>query len=464
MKGIKALLWSALLGTAVPGFCSDVVLDTPQDYAAGVMLETTASSPWYQVTLPQAVYQQSVWPDLRDVRVFNRQGDRVPFALEVQKTQVVAPDPVILRLFPLDMSPVPSRGQENRSTEAIVLRSKSGVEIHLESDDVKSIGQTFLLTLPEKMTGSLDVSQLRLNWSTQAGNWQGTASLYYSRDLRSWASAQENAPLMDLSRGNDRLKLDTIAVNRRLSMAGYRYLLLILDSKNPALTLNSVSAITDVSEPESARIALNATVSKTSETQAVWQWKQPQPLTSLRVELDDEGVLPVELAWRSGEKEAWQPLTQTVLYHLDNKLSGEINVPNQLVEAIQLTTINARLPESLPTVTGMRDRYQLVFNAQGAGPFMLAWGNRAAQKADSALDMLIPASLRESQSLRTLPHAVSGESVTLGGEARLTATSAAEEQQHWKTLLVWAVLIIGVMGLALMAWRIWRELKKDGAA
>ncbi|STW08975.1 transmembrane protein [Klebsiella grimontii] len=55
---------------------------------------------------------------------------------------------------------------------------------------------------------------------------------------------------------------------------------------------------------------------------------------------------------------------------------------------------------------------------------MLAWGNRAAQKADVALDMLIPPSLRKTQAVNDLPLAVAQEDVTLGGEARLTATTA----------------------------------------
>lgn len=86
MKWMKAVVWSALLSVAWPVFSRDEAPETPQDYATGMMLEATGSSPWYRVSLPLALYQQSAWPDLRDVRVFNRQGDTVPFALTAQKT------------------------------------------------------------------------------------------------------------------------------------------------------------------------------------------------------------------------------------------------------------------------------------------------------------------------------------------------------------------------------------------
>ena len=408
------------------------------------------------------MYQGTAWPDLRDVRVFNHAGETVPFTLVAQKTQPVTPQTVALRLFPLDMSPVPPREEGRRNGESFVLRSKTGIEIHLESDDVKTVGQSYLLMLPEEMEDSFSLEQLRLNWNTPTGNWQGKASVYVSRDLRYWRTVQEEAPLMELTRDNDRLKMDTIGTSLTLSANGNRYLLVILDSQSPALTINSVSAIAESREPESERIEIGAQEEKVSNDEAVWHWAQPQPLTSLRIDLDDEGVLPVTLSWRSAEKAPWQPLTKTVLYRLNGKRSEDIRLSGQLVEAVRMTTINARLPERMPALSGARDSYQLVFNTQGKGPYMLAWGNRAAQKADIGLDLLIPASLRKTQEIDSLPGAAPQEDVALGGEARLTATSAAEQQSQWKTVLVWGALILGVAVLALMAWRIWREVKKDG--
>ena len=462
MKWMKAVLCSVLLGVAGTAVSSDDVTESPMDYATGVMLETLGASPWYRVSLPQTVYQGTAWPDLRDVRVFNHAGETVPFTLVAQKTQPVTPQTVALRLFPLDISPVPSREEGRRSGESFVLRSKTGIEIHLESDDVKTVGQSYLLMLPEEMEDSFSLEQLRLNWNTPTGNWQGKASVYVSRDLRYWRTVQEEAPLMELTRDNDRLKMDTIGASLTLSANGNRYLLVILDSQSPALTINSVSAIAESREPESARIEIGAQEEKVSNDEAVWHWAQPQPLTSLRIDLDDEGVLPVALSWRSAEKAPWQPLTKTVLYRLNGKRSEDIRLSGQLVEAVRMTTINARLPERMPALSGARDSYQLVFNTQGKGPYMLAWGNRAAQKADIGLDLLIPASLRKTQEIDSLPGAVPQGDVALGGEARLTATSAAEQQSQWKTVLVWGALILGVAVLALMAWRIWREVKKDG--
>jgi hypothetical protein len=50
--------------------------------------------------------------------------------------------------------------------------------------------------------------------------------------------------------------------------------------------------------------------------------------------------------------------------------------------------------------------------------------------------------------------------VKLGGEARLKATSPIEQRSQWLTGLVWAALVLGVLALAWMALRIWREVKE----
>lgn len=106
---MKAVLCSVLLGVTGAAVSGDEAREKPLDYMQGVMLETTGASPWYRVELSPLLYQGTAWPDLRDVRVFNHQGETVPFALQVQKAQPVTPEAMTLRLFPLEMSPVPPR-------------------------------------------------------------------------------------------------------------------------------------------------------------------------------------------------------------------------------------------------------------------------------------------------------------------------------------------------------------------
>ena len=102
MKWIKAVLWGALLGATSAAWGSNTATDAPADYAKGVKLLTPGSEQWYSLPLPLEVYHEAVWPDLRDIRVFNRQGDVVPFTLLAEKAQATSPRTIPLRLFPFD--------------------------------------------------------------------------------------------------------------------------------------------------------------------------------------------------------------------------------------------------------------------------------------------------------------------------------------------------------------------------
>ncbi|MDU4663365.1 MAG: DUF3999 family protein, partial [Enterobacter hormaechei] len=99
MKWMNAVVCAALLAMAGPAFSEGAPAESPRDYAYGLSLDTSASSPWYRVMLPLAIYQQSTSPDLRDVRVFNQPGEPVPFSLVTTTRPQPAPTTTALRLF-----------------------------------------------------------------------------------------------------------------------------------------------------------------------------------------------------------------------------------------------------------------------------------------------------------------------------------------------------------------------------
>ncbi|MCK7430268.1 DUF3999 domain-containing protein [Enterobacter chengduensis] len=459
MKWMKAVACTALLALSGPALCDEVPADSPRNYAFGRSLDTSAPSQWYRVMLPLAVYAQSTSPDLHDVRVFNQSGEPVPFSLIAATRPQASVQSTALRLFPLDASPL-APASDAGDSDKILLRSRNGVEIVLQGQKAAAAGQHYLLTLPEQASGELAISQLQLLWNTPQSSWQGTASVYYSEDLKRWYTLGEEMPLLDVASGQDRLKLDRIDTETVLSPDANRYLMVVLNAQSQGVTLTGVNAISAAAQADPEEISLEGEGEPLSASEAQWRWARPQPLHAVSISLNGEGVLPVEIAWRGSEKDAWHPLKKEVIYRLEGKTSGPVSLSGGLVQAVKITTLNARLPEYLPSVTGHRDRYDLVFNAQGKAPFVLAWGNGAAKPAKVEPDMLIPADLRKTYDMANLPQADVVDDVALGGEARLTATSAADRESRLNTLLVWGVLIAGVILLAGMAWRIWRETQR----
>ncbi|MGK9175262.1 DUF3999 domain-containing protein [Yokenella regensburgei] len=465
MKWMRYIAVGALLSVASSGFArTEDTPETPQDYGWGKALATTESSPWYRVNLPVEVYEQSAWPDLRDVRVFNHQGERVPFSLEKQKLAPANAKTTELRIFPLTTSPVESVESEGAKGERIWLRSPNGYEITLEGERVEGIGKSYLLALPDSTDDPFTVSQLRLGWDKPTVNWQGKASVYSSSNMQEWVTMKYDVPLMDIASGDDRLALDKINLDLRMGGDSPRYLLVVFDKPQLPFTLTQASVVEEQLQEKPAQVSLPGWATKVSADEVHYQWTQPQPLTALSVRLDYEGVLPVAIAWRPTAQDAWRPLKKELIFNLNNQVSDDIVLPGQPVQAIRLTTVNAHLPEALPQVEGLRERQDLIFNAQGNGPFILAWGNKAATEAALPLDSLIPARLRSQHAPDTLPQAMGREAVKLGGESRLSAVSPAERESQWYRFLVWGVLVFGALALGWMALRIWRDVQKDKAS
>ena len=102
----------------------------------------------------------------------------------------------------------------------------------------------------------------------------------------------------------------------------------------------------------------------------------------------------------------------------------------------------------------------LVFLARGDGPYLLVFGRQDAQPAQLPLPTLIPGyrdgaetafPVAETGALRSAPPPAPSRLPQFIGDA------------DPKKLGLWAALIIGVLVLALMAWRLSRQMK-DGAA
>lgn len=108
-------------------------------------------------------------------------------------------------------------------------------------------------------------------------------------------------PLLDVMSGQDRLKLDRIDTDLVLSPEANRYLLLVLNTGRSALTLTGVNAINAPAQPESEHISPAGEGERLSESEAVWRWKHPQPLSAIGFMLNGDGVLPAEIARREAD-------------------------------------------------------------------------------------------------------------------------------------------------------------------
>lgn len=174
-------------------------------------------------------------------------------------------------------------------------------------------------------------------------------------------------------------------------------------------------------------------------------------------------LAPVEVWGKRGaqESEPWRFITTAVLYRLliDGKewLQQDIALPGQPVTLIKLKLDrrSGGLGAAAPSLSLGVTAEQLLFLARGAGPFVLAVGDAQAKAAD-----LAPATLIPGYDTDAAPQ-ISTASLGALGAAVPAAPSApaALGPVGWKTLALWAVLLVGIACIGAMALYLLRQTK-----
>jgi hypothetical protein len=185
-----------------------------------------------------------------------------------------------------------------------------------------------------------------------------------------------------------------------------------------------------------------------------------QPIARVRITPRTENtVLPLVVEGREQDAQPWQFLAHAMVFRL-NSSAGEqhsdpVAIGGRALKAIRLRRIEAAIRDSSLSVEIEREPVVLVVNARGAGPFLLAWGSRAAEDTSLPFRTLVPTVKEENAFV--IEEGRVRERRTLGGDSRLTALAPAERAARWQTMLVWGLLVAGAGALGLLAFRVWRE-------
>jgi hypothetical protein len=437
--------------------------DAPNDFAYGANLSVSNDAPFYRVALPEALYADTVWPDLRDVRVFNREGLVQPFAFmhydSVQNETAVAP----VTVFALDNQTVEEKKGSRRQA---LLTAADGLTVTIPLSESDSVDKSYLLKLADDNEHSSAPNRLTLNWAKSNKNWQAKVSVFTSSDMKQWTSLIADAPLMDLTSGNERLLVNSIDLSERKRRKTDYYLLVFKAEQNITIpAIEKAEAVYHLQHSEDKTITMTFQGREVEKGVAEYTLPSPKPLKNISIlPAQDNVVLPLEVEYRSSDSAKWLPLPKQVIYQLNNKNNGKtrsqpLEINDRQVQGIRIKAMNTSWGDRLPVVYGERSQVALVFNAQGSGPYLLAWGAKAAKSHSLALETLIPEPMRNKEELNAIGWAKVDASMELGGIGRLTQETPQEKESEWQKFLLWGVLIAGVLGLSLFAFKIWQEIK-----
>ncbi|WP_339457305.1 DUF3999 domain-containing protein [Pseudomonas sp. EA_65y_Pfl1_P120] len=441
-----------LSGLAVWMACSAAFAqEGPSDFTTQVPLVVSGSGPWYRLELPLAVQLSARQADLSDVRVFNAAGEPQAYALSRQSSQRTESRNVTdVKWFPLYAADT-----QQALPDVVMKATTTGTLVEIKPSTAPKPGKQVLRGwVLDASAIKAPLQRLSLDWSREQEGFQ-RFSIEASDDLQHW-QAWGDGQVARLSFADERVEQHDV----NLPGQSARYLRLVWQGQAAPL-LTSAKLVSATSSSLPMPLVWSQPLAGTRLKAGEYSWQLPAGLSieRLRIELKQANTLaPVTLAGRRDSKQAWQPLSNGVLYRLTQNgrdvVQDELQLPGQTVAELKLA-VDERgggLGIEAPALRFAVRATQLVFLARGEPPFTLALGNASVKGANLALSTLIPD--YSAERLKTLGQA------KVAGEVAVTSppiVAAADAGTNWRKLGLWAVLLLGVAALGAMAYSLLRK-------
>jgi len=438
------------LSVIAVGVCTTLSVwaqEAPADFTTHVPLAVNGNGPWYRLELPLAVQLSARQADLSDVRVFNAAGEPQAYALSRQSAQrTERRDVADVKWFPLYAA-------DTRESVPNVLMKSTAEGTLLEVRPSKAGQQVLRGWVLDASAIKAPLQQLSLDWRREQDGFQ-RFSIEASDDLQHWQSWGDGQ-VARLSFADERVEQHDVSLPGQSA----RYLRLVWQGQ-PAPQLTSAKLVSASSSSLPLPLVWSQPLSGARLKAGEYTWQLPTglPVERVRVELKQPNTLaPVTLAGRRDAHQAWQPLSNGLLYRLTQNgqdvVQDELQLPGQAVAELKLQ-VDERgggLGIEAPALRFAVRATQLVFLARGEPPFTLALGNGSVKAANLPLSTLIPD--YSAERLKTL-----GQATVTGAVVVKPSVVAPlpEVGGDWKKLGLWAVLLLGVAALGAMAYSLLR--------
>ena len=425
-----------------------------KDFARGAEIRTDGGGSLYRIELPDEAYDTSTRPDLADMRVLNATGETVPHTLrEVPRT--ASPDSVwrLVPSFPM------TEAESGAAARTHVKVGADGAVLEVTND--RKAGRSTTAYLVDATGLTEPISRMSLTWDAAPGaTFLVPVSVSASDDLNSWRTIVPSAAIAQLRR-------DTFMLTQNeIELAGAKrakYFRISWPRELADVTVKSVRLRprTNAAQPEIHWRTVSAERVEPVGT-AQYDTHAFLPIEYLDLEFADPTDTDlITIRSRPASSSPWE-LSHSGLFYVLQGPDGPIRSPYAHI---------GRTTERYWTVETMREGgwkqnraprlkvgwhpHELVFVARGAAPYTLAYGSGRVGPADAPVGELL-ASLNQAGGGAQVRVATLSQPHNLGGA---DALEPPPTPLPWKRIVLWAVLIVAVGGLAVVAARLLRETK-----
>ena len=452
IKSIKKWIFFSFLAIAtksLPALAQQVVL-SPQDFAFGLPLFVERPGAVYTIDMPAQVYQFVHSSDLSDVRVFDAQDQLVPALLKTSQTQTATIQKNI------DFFPVKADQKDLKNSVNLTIQHSnnhiivdSGLSSPVTADTVEQ--KNYVLDC--RLLINQPSTTLSLTWTPTANhNWILPLTIMSSDDLKHWHSLDETS-LAELEyKGNI-----TLHNHIKLDQINNRYLLLVPQQKSPVFQLTMVQASfsTDLQQP--LEWNTQTVIQNPADQNYSFDTQGQYPVQSIRlIHLNGNFSSQIQVFSRSHSNDAWNLVSTNTLYQLENN-SKKLS---QLSVEFSPDTDRYWKIETFPTL-GKTITLQIgwqpatiSFLANNSKKYLLAFGNQRLDMPDSLAAPMI----EQFNQLGTLKQS-SGQLQVDTTLQTLAGIKALTNPISYQPYILWAILIVGVLILAVMTFRLMKKIK-----
>lgn len=454
---MKRLCVLILSGWATVAMAAEAPL-TPMDFAKGYALKAHSGHALHELTLPADVHRGVTRADLGDVRVFNRAGQIVPHAFRESPPESTAPPRLVLPHFS-----VATATAGTRPDLFMTVRTRpDGTIVDVRSiDRGRPTGTRGTVLVLDASQTKQPIKLLELAWAPPVAGFYTSVDVEASDDLQHWRRVVTRAPVASLEQGGHRIE------QRRVELGGVRAKYLRLrwsDATAPLLTGASAELVPSVPLPRLDWQRVTVTPDSGEAGGLRFDVAGPLRVERVRIEPPEQNsIAQIELLSRVDARQPWRSRGTVLIYRLT--ADGRRLEQQEIVLApstdpqwlMRIANRESAFGNNPPVVDIAYRPAQLVFVARGEGPYLLAYGSGRAGPAARPLEgLLLDMAGRDADRPKAIPSpATLGAARILGGPDALRAPISP---QDWKIMALWAVLAAGVLLLAWMARRLFRQM------
>jgi Protein of unknown function (DUF3999) len=475
----RALAAACALLTVASARAADVA---PADFAYGMKVVTPGDAAGYRASLPLPVYQKVLRADLGDVRMFNGKGEVVPFTIERPRSSTTEAEPVAPSSLPV----FTLRGDPTVALDAVKVTLAAGnTTINVQAPGTFPVTGPIRGYLVDGRSLDVAVSVMQVGWADEAPDFAGRLRVEASDDLDGWRTLVDGAAIANLHAGQERL------IERRIELPAShaRFWRLTWTDEAAPFEITSVTA-----EPARGRVDVERATQEvegvpveaaggdrnrrdrdsgererrtrdSTDGQSVnpipgeftFDLGAQAPVDRVNLELPEQNtIVEVTLSSRPTPGDAWRPVVTRGFYRLRSSgpdvVNGAVAISTNTDRywRVKADTRGGGFGSGAPKLRVGWLPHEVLFLARGGGPFTLAYGSADAEVGAAGFPAL-PVKT-------TVLRATFAEPETLGGIAKLTPTPRSPDYVS-KSAVLWGVLIIGVGLLAVMVYRLLREMK-----